>query len=130
MEFKGNDAIYLQIAQRLCDNILDNNWLPGERLPSVRELAVRIEVNPNTVIRSFNHLEQQEIIFKKRGIGYFISEKAVSDILKKRKHDFKTRQAPAFFASMSQLGLEVDDLIPLFKKYKKISTMSVKKVTL
>ena len=118
MEFKGNDAIYLQIAERLCDKILANAWLPGDRLPSVRELAVKIEVNPNTVVRSFNYLEQHYILFKKRGIGYFISEKAVSHIIKRRKQDFKIRQAPAFFSTMSQLGLEVDGLIPLFKAYK------------
>lgn len=118
MEFKGNNAIYLQIAERLCDEMLANAWLPGDRLPSVRELAVKIEVNPNTVVRSFNYLEQHYILFKKRGIGYFISEKAVSHIIKRRKQDFKIRQAPAFFSTMSQLGLEVDDLIPLFKAYK------------
>jgi DNA-binding transcriptional regulator YhcF (GntR family) len=118
MEFEGNDAIYLQIAERLCDKILAKEWSSGDRLPSVRDLSIKIEVNPNTVIRSFKHLEQQKIIYKKRGIGFFVSEGAVTKIIKKRKQDFKARQAPAFFASMRQLGLEIADLIPLFDEYK------------
>lgn len=124
MEFEGKDAIYVQIAERLCDKILAHAWLPGERLPSVRELAVGIEVNPNTVIRSFNYLEQQNVIFKKRGIGYFVAEGAVTNIMQRRKQEFKTRQAPAFFSAMSQLGLDVADIILLFEEFKQTSRHS------
>lgn len=119
MEFEGNDAIYLQIAERLCDQILASTWLPSQRLPSVRELAVSIEVNPNTVVRSFNHLEYQKIIFKKRGIGFFVAKDAVTHILQRRTQDFQARKAPEFFSLMRQLNLELDDLIPLFEKFVK-----------
>lgn len=118
MEFEGKEAIYLQIAERLCDEILARVWQSGERLPSVRELAVRIEVNPNTVVRSFSHLEQLRVIFKERGIGYFVSKDAIARILGRRKQEFIAHQAPAFFTSMEQLGLNLEDLIPLYEKYK------------
>jgi GntR family transcriptional regulator len=74
MEFGDNNAIYLQIADHFCENILLQKWNPGDRIPSVREMAVSIEVNPNTVMRTFNYLQDKGIIFNKRGIGYFVTE--------------------------------------------------------
>ncbi len=118
MEFEGKDAIYLQIAERLCDEILAKVWPTGARLPSVRELAVKIEVNPNTVMRSFSYLEQQKVIFKQRGIGYFVLQDAISRILRNRKQEFMTHQAPSFFKTMEQLGLDLEDLISLYEKFK------------
>ncbi len=117
MEFEGRDAIYIQIAERLCDEIIASVWSSGKRLPSVRELAVSIEVNPNTVLRSFSHLEQQQVIYKKRGMGYFVSQDAITHILKIRKQEFINRQVPAFFASMGQLNLNLEDLIVLYDKF-------------
>ena len=74
MEFKDTQTIYLQIADHFCENILRKKWNPGDRIPSVREMAVNIEVNPNTVMRTFNYLQDKGIIFNKRGIGYFVSD--------------------------------------------------------
>ena len=74
MEFGDSNAIYLQIADQLSENILLRKWSPGDRIPSVRELAVSVEVNPNTVMRTFNYLQEKGIIYNKRGIGYFVSD--------------------------------------------------------
>ena len=79
MEFKDSQAIYLQIADHICEQVLLNKWQPEERIPSVRELAVMLEVNPNTVMRTCELLQQQEIIYNKRGIGYFISNDAAKN---------------------------------------------------
>ena len=73
MNFKESKAIYLQIADRICDEILLGQFAEEERIPSVREYATVVEVNANTVMRSFDYLQSQNIIYNKRGIGYFVA---------------------------------------------------------
>ena len=65
MEFKDSKSIYVQIADIFMENILKKNWNENERIPSIREIAVELEVNPNTTIRSFSYLEEKGIIFNK-----------------------------------------------------------------
>ena len=71
MNFKESKAIYLQIADRICDEVLLGQYREEERIPSVREYAAVVEVNANTVMRSYDYLQSQEVIYNKRGIGYF-----------------------------------------------------------
>ena len=78
MNFKESKAIYLQIADRICDEILLGQFAEEERIPSVREYATIVEVNANTVMRSFDYLQSQNIIYNKRGIGYFVATGADS----------------------------------------------------
>lgn len=73
MKFKESKSIYLQIADRICDEILQGQYTEEERIPSVREYAATVEVNANTVVRTYDYLQGQEIIHNKRGIGYFVS---------------------------------------------------------
>lgn len=80
MNFKESRPIYLQIADRIMDEIMQHAYSEGGRIPSVREYAATVEVNANTVVRSFDWLQQQEIIFNRRGIGYFVSEGACGTI--------------------------------------------------
>ena len=77
MNFKESKAIYLQIADRICDEILLGQYQEEERIPSVREYAAMVEVNANTAMRSFDYLQSQDIIYNKRGIGYFVSSDEV-----------------------------------------------------
>ncbi len=77
MEFSNHQAIYLQIADQICESILMQHKLSGERIASVREMALQIEVNPNTVARAYSLLQEQGIIFNKRGLGFFIAETAL-----------------------------------------------------
>jgi DNA-binding transcriptional regulator YhcF (GntR family) len=63
MQFRESQAIYLQIADYVCEKIMLKEWKAEERIPSVRELAVQLEVNPNTVMRTYEFLQQQEIIY-------------------------------------------------------------------
>ena len=72
MKFKESKSIYLQIADRICDEILQGQYTEEERIPSVREYAATVEVNANTVVRTYDYLQGQEIIHNKRGIGYFV----------------------------------------------------------
>jgi DNA-binding transcriptional regulator YhcF (GntR family) len=119
MEFKDSQAIYLQIADYICEQVLLNKWQPEERIPSVRELAVQLEVNPNTVMRTCELLQQQEIIYNKRGIGYFISADAVKKIRQFKKDSFITNELPSLFRSMYLLDIDIDELKPYYEKFKK-----------
>src|SRR5690606_39542667 len=77
MNFSGNKAIYLQIAEHAFEQILLGRWSADEKIPSVRELAVQLEVNPNTVMRTYDFLQQMEVIYNKRGIGFFVADDAL-----------------------------------------------------
>ena len=81
MQFKENQTIYLQIAERISDEILLGHYAIGSRIPSVREYAALVEVNANTVMRSYEFLQTQSIIFNKRGIGFFVSPEELRLIL-------------------------------------------------
>ena len=119
MEFNDNQAIYLQIADLFCENILRKKWNPGERIPSVREMAVDIEVNPNTVMRTFNYLQEKGIIYNKRGIGYFVSDDGFDKTRSLKKEDFIHQELPRFFKMMELLNLNISDLESLHHSYSK-----------
>ena len=88
MIFKERQSIYLQIADRISDEILAGTYAPGARVPSVREYAVMIEVNLNTVMRSYDTLQSWGILDMKRGLGYFVADDAVQTILARRREAF------------------------------------------
>ena len=111
MEFKNNKPIFLQISEHICDGILQGTYREGERLPSVREYAAGVEVNANTVVRSFDWLNQKGIIFNKRGMGYFVSEGAREAVLKLRRSEFFEEQLPEFFRTMKALGITMEEII-------------------
>ena len=119
MQFRESQAIYLQIADYVCEKILLKEWLPDTRIPSVRELAIQLEVNPNTVMRSVEFLQQQDVIYNQRGIGYFVSPNAYKNALHYRKNEFTEKEMPAVFRNMYLLGMEIDELKSRFEKYKK-----------
>ena len=105
MEFKDNQAIYLQIADLFFENILSEKWVPGDRIPSVREMAVTVEVNPNTVMRTFTYLQDKGIIYNKRGIGYFVSDDGFQLTKALKKDDFVSQELPELFKAMENLGV-------------------------
>lgn len=120
MQFQSNgQAIYLQIADYICEKVLLKEWVGDEKIPSVRELAVQLEVNPNTVARTYEFLKQLDIIYDKRGIGYFISPNGSKNAMDYRKHEFTEKEMPAVFRIMYMLGLEIEDLKARFEKFKK-----------
>lgn len=121
MEFKDNQAIYLQIAEHFYENILLGKWNPGDRIPSVREMAVNIEVNPNTVMRTYNYLQDNGIIFNKRGIGYFVSEDGFQKTKTMRKEYFVQQELPRFFREMDLLNLTMEDVHTYYEQYVKRS---------
>jgi DNA-binding transcriptional regulator YhcF (GntR family) len=117
MDFKDQQAIYLQIADYVCENILLKKWPAGEKIISIRDLAIKIEVNPNTVQRAYDFLQQKEIISNKRGIGYFIESDAERKIKTFRKEIFFENDLPAVFKNMFLLGVSVKEFGTRYKKF-------------
>lgn len=100
----------MQIADYICENILTESWTAGEKIHSVREMAATIEVNPNTVARTYSYLQDQGIIFNKRGIGYFVSDDAMTKTRALKKQDFIQDFLPEVFRNMEVLGMSFADL--------------------
>ncbi len=117
MVFRDNLSIYQQIAERICDEILDNKFPPGERIPSIREYAALVEVNANTVVRSYEWLQQQEIIFNKRGIGYYVSPEGKYRIKEMRRKRFFCDELPVFFNRLSTLGISMAEIDKHYADY-------------
>lgn len=114
MEFRQDQAIYLQIADMMIENILSGRWKQGDRIPSIRELAVSIEVNPNTVMRTYGFLQEQGIIQNQRGIGYFTADNAFDTTKDLAKRNFVSRELPRIFKTMDLLGMSLEDLKELY----------------
>jgi len=120
MNFKENKAIYLQIAERICDMILLGDYKEEERIPSVREYAAIVEVNFNTVMRSFEHLQTSEIIFNKRGIGYFVATGAGEKIHSMRKEYFLQNEINEFFRKVYMLEIPMQEIVEMYNKFIKL----------
>ncbi|RKY58788.1 MAG: GntR family transcriptional regulator [Candidatus Neomarinimicrobiota bacterium] len=119
MDFGNDQAIYLQIADLICEYILTGEWAEEERIPSVRELAVSAEVNPNTVMRSFTWLQERNIIYNRRGIGYFVAKDAKKTTRQLKKNEFINNHVPQFFKTMDLLEISFDELYKLYKQRSK-----------
>src|ERR671912_1209087 len=100
MEFDEPKGIYQQIADQMRDRILAGEWQEGERIPSVRELAVGLGVNPNTVTKSYQALLDRELIENQRGLGYFVAADAKSRILAELREQFVRDELPRIFRTM------------------------------
>ena len=119
MNFKDSKGIYLQIADRIWDEVLLGKYHEEARIPSVREYAAMVEVNANTVMRSFEHLQSQGVIYNKRGIGYFVSTGAKEKILALRKEYFLKEEAEYFFRQVYTMGFSAEELKNMYCEYIK-----------
>lgn len=117
MKFKESKSIYLQIADRICDEILQGQYTEEERIPSVREYATTVEVNANTVVRTYDYLQGQEIIYNKRGIGYFVSAGSKDRIIALRKNTFLHEDLPEFFRQVKTLDVPIKEIEKMYKEY-------------
>lgn len=119
MEFRDKQSIYLQIAEYVCDQILLGKWALGEKIISIRELAIMIEVNPNTVQRAYDFLQQRDIITNKRGIGYFTEEDALERIVSFRREQFVQNELPFLFRNLYLLKMDFKEVKQLYEQFKK-----------
>ena len=117
MEFNQPKGIYQQIADQVRDRIAGGEWITGDRIPSVREMAVSLGVNPNTVTRSYQTLLENEIIENRRGIGYFVAEKARERIMEEMKKKFIGDELPRMFKVMRKMGMDIKELTALYQSF-------------
>lgn len=116
MEFKSKKAIYLQIADYVCEKILQKEWIFEQKIPSIREIATMLEVNPNTVTRTYSYLEEQSIIKMQRGVGYFVTKDAVKIILNLKKQEFFNEDLPTLFRMMQLMDITLEEITNIYNK--------------
>ena len=119
MQFNNRSPIYLQIAQYIHDLISSSAWVEEERIPSVRDMAMQLEVNPNTVIRTYSMLQDEGILENQRGIGYFTAKGAKSLVLRKRRDHFIKSELPNLFDSMRTLDVTLEEIETYFLLFEK-----------
>jgi len=110
MQFENGRSIFLQIADTVTEKVVSGEFAAGEKIPSVRELAAQMGVNPNTVLRTYSELQAMNIIENQRGIGYFVNPGAQKIILKGKKEEFFHKVLPEFLKQAALLGITADEL--------------------
>ena len=118
MDFKTSKGIFLQIAENLCHQILEGQLQAGDRVPSLRDLAIEFEVNRNTVMRTYTHLQEAGIFDNKRGIGFFVSDDALARVRANEKAHFFNQDLPDFIQKVQLLKLNSADLDHLLNEIK------------
>ena len=106
MEFKTDRPIYRQIIDYAFGCILGGGWTPGAKVPSVRELAVELAVNSHTILKAYDHLQDNGIIVPRRGMGFFLAEDA---------REFFDSELHEVFARMDMLGIGIDEIVEAYK---------------
>jgi GntR family transcriptional regulator len=123
MNFIENKSIYIQITEFVQEKILLNKWQAEEKIPSVRDLAAELQVNPNTVMRAYETLQQEGVIYNRRGVGNHVSPNAVEMILKTRKNNFLESELPLLFKNMVLLNIGFDEVERLYNGFLNVSRL-------
>ena len=121
MEFRDKQAIYLQIAEYVCEQILLKNWQAGVKILSIRDLAIFMEVTPNTIQRTYDFLQQKQIISNRRGVGYFVEDDGVEKVLAYRKEIFVENELPLMFRNMYLLNISAADVAKKYEEFIKLN---------
>lgn len=110
MTFTNEKAIFLQMADRLCDEILAGTYRGDDRIPSVREYAVMLGVNTNTAVKTYELLAREGVIYNRRGMGYYVSPDARQQILERRRVEFREQTLPELFRQMRLLDIDIAEI--------------------
>ncbi|MBO5428293.1 MAG: GntR family transcriptional regulator [Prevotella sp.] len=113
--FNKDRPIYLQISDRICDEILSGAYADDQRIPSVRDYATLMQVNINTVMKTYEELSRAGIIYQRRGMGYFVTAGAGSAIQRQRKDDFMHKTLAEMFRQMRLLDISIDEVVSAFR---------------
>ncbi|MGM0396977.1 MAG: GntR family transcriptional regulator [Bacillota bacterium] len=114
MNFDNGLPIYLQIVEIIKSRIVTGVLKSGEKLPSVRDLATELKVNPNTILRSYGELERQSIVFTQRGMGTFVTEEI--KVLEGLKDSMAREKVISFMEDMERLGYTRDEMPDIIRK--------------
>ena len=117
MNFRENPAIFIQIAEWVCEQVLLGKWKSGDKITSIRDLAMDMEVNPNTVQRAYDILQQREIISNKRGLGIYIETDATERILAFKREQFMENELPVFLRNIYLLKIDPNEIGKLYDKF-------------
>ena len=117
IKFSENKAIYLQIAERICEDIILGTYTEAGRIPSVREYAQMIEVSANTVARSFDYLQQRGVLLNRRGVGLFVADNAVEAIKRMRREVFLAEELDPFMRQAVLLDISESDLLTAYRRH-------------
>jgi GntR family transcriptional regulator len=117
MEYVFNDKtpIYLQIINYIKRDIISGMLKPGDKLPSVREFATQLKVNPNTVSRVYQEIERMGLTYTQRGMGTYIKEDAEMIVTIKREMAEETVRE--FIESMKRLGFTKEEIVQAIEGY-------------
>ncbi|MFQ9872115.1 MAG: GntR family transcriptional regulator, partial [Oscillospiraceae bacterium] len=113
-ELANDRPIYLQLLQQIQLRIASGFYLPGEKLPSVRDLASEASVNPNTMQKALSELERQGLLYSQRTAGRYITED--EEMIRLMKEQLALQQVQEFFARMQQLGFDIEQTVALITK--------------
>ncbi|MCI8398988.1 MAG: GntR family transcriptional regulator [Oscillibacter sp.] len=113
-QFSNDAPIYTQLIQQIKIGIVTGGFPPGERLPSVRDLATEAGVNPNTMQRALAELEQDGLVYSQRTAGRFVTEDHT--MIQTAKRSLAERHIHAFLEAMIQLGFRKDEIIQLLEQ--------------
>lgn len=116
IEFSDNKPIYKQIVDHAFNLILDGRWEPGARVPSVRELAAELGVNTRTVLKAMEDLQNAEMIYSRRGMGFSLAEDAPQKVRNQLRKEFFESTLPRLDAERRLLGISIDEIIDALKK--------------
>lgn len=122
MDFKSNKPIYQQIVDFCFSKILTREWRAEERVVSVRELSTQLAVNSRTVLKAYEYLQTEAIIYPERGMGFFLAKDAVKKVMKIQKKEFFDNQLAETFRNMELLGIGIDEIVERYSKLKKNSS--------
>ena len=117
MNFNDNQPIYIQIIEYIKRKIITLELKGGDKLPSVRELSGELKVNPNTVQRSYQELEREDLVYTKRGMGTFVTEDM--EIINGLKKDMATNIVETFIKERKLLGFDLEEIKNLIINIKK-----------
>jgi DNA-binding transcriptional regulator YhcF (GntR family) len=118
LDLSSDKSIYIQIAETIENEILLGNLKEGEQAPSTNQFAKVYQINPATAGKGLNILVEEEILFKKRGLGMFVSEGARRKVLKKRQESFFQERVPELIREAERLELKIDEIVRVIERYK------------
>ena len=121
MDFKTNKPIYQQIVDFCFSKILTREWRGTKviRVVSVRELSTQLAVNSRTVLKAYEYLQTEDIIYPERGMGFYLSKDAVKKVMRIQKKEFFENQLADMFRSMELLSISIEEITERYNKLKK-----------
>lgn len=116
LDFNSEVPIYIQISSYIEDGILKGIFKEEESIPSTTEISVKYKINPATVAKGFNLLVSDEIIYKRRGVGMFVSKGAKSKLIEKRKESFYENFVVKLIEEAKKINISVDDIVDMIQR--------------